>query len=372
MLAGTIKANGNITVVIDDNPYSVSVDHPYYHYLVDAWRDDDPDSFLDYFYQKINPTMQKAAALIEDIGTGITVTSDSIHLDGRKIPDNVAKHFIKRLVGLKENNLPVQPVLNFLARLMDNPSSRSIEEAPDFLENKNMPITSDGCFLAYKTVKSNWYSKASGSLTLVTGEADESGYIRNMVGDVIECKRNEVDDERSNECSHGLHVGGLEYAGPGGWYNSAGDKVVIVKVDPRDIVSVPKDHNAQKLRVCKYEVVKEYEAPMRDTYSKVKEAGYVLVEPKLYHAVTFEYPDRHSYGELEQRYLFVESMDERHISGRLLREDPSFVNGGEYRKFLKEDISNLKLYNPLEEVDDYDDEDDEDDLDQYDYYLDTY
>jgi hypothetical protein len=61
-------------------------------------------------------------------------------------------------------------------------------------------------------------------------------------------------------------VGGLGYSGKGGWYHSSGDRVMIVKVNPADAVSVPSDHEFQKLRVCKYIVIGEsdqvLEAPL--------------------------------------------------------------------------------------------------------------
>jgi hypothetical protein len=60
----------------------------------------------------------------------------------------------------------------------------------------------------------------------------------------------------------------LEYAGPGGWYHRSDDVVVIVKVNPRDAVSVPIDHSAQKLRVCRYEVVGVYDRPLDDDYEE--------------------------------------------------------------------------------------------------------
>jgi len=69
----------------------------------------------------------------------------------------------------------------------------------------------------------------------------------------------------------------LSYAGPGGWYNSSGDRVVIVKVNPRDAVSVPGDHEFTKLRVCAYEVLCEYKAPLeRSAYSST---GNVYEQP---------------------------------------------------------------------------------------------
>jgi acyl carrier protein len=56
-----------------------------------------------------------------------------------------------------------------------------------------------------------------------------------------------------------LHVGSLEYAK--GW----GQRVVLVEVDPADVVSVPSECSCQKLRCCKYVVLAEYTGPMPDT-----------------------------------------------------------------------------------------------------------
>lgn len=53
-----------------------------------------------------------------------------------------------------------------------------------------------------------------------------------------------------------VHVGALDYIKS---YGHQGDVVLLVKVNPRDAVSVPSDHNAQKLRVCRYEVLSVYE-----------------------------------------------------------------------------------------------------------------
>jgi hypothetical protein len=63
-----------------------------------------------------------------------------------------------------------------------------------------------------------------------------------------------VQDDPENACSHGLHAGTIEYVKCFGEVN---DKIIIVKINPKDVVSVP-SHETTKLRCCKYEVVQEY------------------------------------------------------------------------------------------------------------------
>jgi hypothetical protein len=49
-----------------------------------------------------------------------------------------------------------------------------------------------------------------------------------------------------------------------------GDKIVIVKINPADVVSVPSDCNYEKLRTCRYEVVGEYQGELlKPLYSSV-------------------------------------------------------------------------------------------------------
>ncbi len=75
--------------------------------------------------------------------------------------------------------------------------------------------------------------------------------------------RGEVDDNREVGCSAGLHVGAIEYVkGYSGTGCDNGGKYIICKVDPADVVSVPKESDCTKLRTCKYEVVGLYEGDL--------------------------------------------------------------------------------------------------------------
>jgi hypothetical protein len=51
-------------------------------------------------------------------------------------------------------------------------------------------------------------------------------------------------------CHTGLHAGTWDYA-----TTFSGDTLLLVKVNPRDVVSVPTDCNWQKIRTCRYTVV---------------------------------------------------------------------------------------------------------------------
>lgn len=275
---------------------------------------------------------------------------------------------VDRVLDMRRKGYNVKPFLKFVENLMKNPSFNSIEQLYDFLDHKNLPITPDGCFLAYKTVKDDFYSKRGGNLTLLQGVVNEQGQIRNEIGDVIECLRSEVDDNPNNHCSKGLHVGCLAYAGPGGWYNSSYDNVVIVKVNPADAVSVPADHDFQKLRCSKYEVVALYAKPLEravyqandsdfydeeDDYDVWDEDDVDLFEDgndlcpyfdvDVDDVITFDYVDRDG-KRTTSRKVEVDSQQEYKFTGVLVAGDPDYVRGEvRYRTFRYDDMENVRL-----------------------------
>lgn len=239
-----IKVDTGFQCIVEGSSYRVDVDHPQYDLLLEAVREGDADTFLN------NITVEKAVQRTYS-GTGVTVDDGCVYYNGEPVHNVICD----RIIGFVEEGAPVGGMLQFLENLMDNPSKRSVDQLYRFLEHKALPITEDGCFLAYKTVRNNYLDKYSGKFD-------------NTPGTVLEMPRNSVDDNPGNHCSQGFHVGALEYAGPNGWYNSGGfDKVVIVKVNPKDAVSVPTDHNCQKLRVCRYEVLCDYGEKLPDTYA---------------------------------------------------------------------------------------------------------
>lgn len=186
-------------------------------------------------------TESKLMKVIESKGgvSGYSLSEDGsiILLNGVPVHNSVTA----RALELRKQGFPIDPFLKFLDNLGQNPSMRAVQELYDFLEHRGLPLTEDGHFLAYKAIRQDWLDIYSGTIS-------------NKVGNVVEVPRNTVDDDREHECSHGLHVGCMDYVR---WYGRGNGRVVVVKVNPRDCVSVPRDHKAQKLRVCRYEVLYE-------------------------------------------------------------------------------------------------------------------
>lgn len=235
----TLSGSGRLSIYVNGKAHSVDKEHMNYDRIKECLLAKDYSDLE----QLLNIPRHIEVQIQSVANAGaVEVTDNEVKYDGRVIHSTIAK----RILDLAKNGLPFDGMVKFLANLYSNPSSRAVNEAYDFLENRNLPITEDGCFLALKCVRSNWYDKHSGT-------------VLNTIGSVISMPRNQVDDDRERECSYGYHVGAQEYSGPGGSFYNSGDQVVVVKVNPADIVAVPKDYNAQKMRVCKYEVLRLFD-----------------------------------------------------------------------------------------------------------------
>lgn len=162
------------------------------------------------------------------------VVGGVVHFDSMPLPVDINN----RVVEMAAKGEDPTPVMLFWERLQKNPSWRSVEQLWRFLNNVGIPLTEDGCFLAYKAVKADFKDVYSGT-------------IDNTPGQVVTMPRNQISDDPDQTCHYGLHVGALEYTGN---FHSGG-RMVICKVDPADVVCVPNDHSFQKMRVCKYVVV---------------------------------------------------------------------------------------------------------------------
>lgn len=143
----------------------------------------------------------------------------------------------KRVTEARELGLPLEPFEKFLIKLDQNPSFNSRQQLMGFLDACDLPITDAGDFIAYKAVRDDFFDKHSGT-------------VKYEIGSVVEMPRSAVDDNPANTCSHGLHVCSKAYG-------RFADRLLIVYVNPADVVSVPTDYNNSKMRVCKLTVGEE-------------------------------------------------------------------------------------------------------------------
>lgn len=191
----------------------------------------------------------------------------------------ITGYLASKLTQFFKEGLPVAHYCRFLSNLMSNPSRTSVEELYLFLESADLPVTEDGCFMAYKAVRADFKDKHSGKFD-------------NSPGKVLQMPRNQVDDVRDRTCSYGFHAAAYQYAKD--FLGGYGDRMVAVKINPADVVSVPSDYQNQKLRTCRYEVM--FEIAGRDDIFKDK--AYWNTNPKGAEDVDFKDEDDYfDYGD---------------------------------------------------------------------------
>jgi hypothetical protein len=218
-----------ITIVLDGQTHIVGPQHPNHQAVLDAIKDQrwaDLDSLVD---------IPQAIQNYSEGNVTINEFGEVFYAD-----EQVHSTVARRITSFFQEGLPFEPLVRFLERLMSNPSRRAVEELYTFLENEGMPLTEDGCFVGYKAVNEDYKDIHSKTFD-------------NSPGQIHEMPRNLVDDDARRHCSNGFHIGSQAYAASFGGLNS---RIMLVKVDPADAVSVPYD-GGQKLRACKYEVLQE-------------------------------------------------------------------------------------------------------------------
>ena len=230
--AAIISPN-SVTLMVDNHTTPITSSHANYAEIrVAAAKCDWPtvDALLDLVKE------------IEDFGEGlVTVQNGEVMYNGQATHNAVTT----RIQQMIEEGLEIAPMVAFLENLMLNPSYRSVQQLYGFLEVNDLPITEDGCFLAYKMCART----DDGKLTDIrTRTFDYS------VGSApSEMPRNQVNEDPDMTCSSGLHVCAQGYLGS----YSSGENTILVKVNPADVVAVPTDYNNAKMRVCKHETVCE-------------------------------------------------------------------------------------------------------------------
>jgi hypothetical protein len=230
--------SGFITVVLDGERHSINAGNALFSKALEAYKADDWDAFI----ACVNPEIRLKSLYASY--EGIEVKDGNLYVFGDPVHSTLAT----RVISFLEHGLDCVHLFKFILKLNLNPSKRAVDELYTFLEHRALPITDNGNFLAYKAVRADYTDKHSGKFL-------------NTVDAVLEMPRNKVDDDKNVGCSYGFHAGTVEYAKD---FLGGQGHLMIVEINPADVVSIPTDCQFQKLRTCKYKVVGEYEIDLTD------------------------------------------------------------------------------------------------------------
>ena len=272
-LIGNDDGGSNIVVFVPGSaPQVAHESHPNFERIVAGAREGD-ESVLALF--DIAATV---AQKFQRLSERVTTANGRLYLDGEEI-DNALTDQVLRFMDAGLENW--KPLVAFFENVQANPNEHSREQLYTWLSRRDFTITSDGLIIGYKGVSGTTgdYLSIHSGKAIVDGLVVE-GRIPTNPGSVVEMPRGEVEWDPSVGCHRGLHVGTFDYA------SSFGQGTVLeVHVNPRDVVSVPTDSDAAKVRCCRYLIVAEITVPYSepvapydyddgDYYGEAEDSGY--------------------------------------------------------------------------------------------------
>lgn len=167
----------------------------------------------------------------------VKVSGDDIIFAGKTLPKDIG-FFVIDAIRSGDQNQAIR-LTKFLNNLLENPSYRAVNTLYRFVKHNDIVIDDDGMLLAWKRITANFkdvYTKT----------------IDNSIGNVVEVRRNEVEEDPNKTCARGLHLCAKSYLS-----SYSGAVIVQCLLNPRDVVAVPTDYNGAKLRCCRYKVLKD-------------------------------------------------------------------------------------------------------------------
>lgn len=236
----TVQIDGKLTPILESNPAFA----PILKALQEgAW-------------EQAKKLLQSFNAYVEVITAGkVKMSKDGVFYDGKQLHNALAT----RIMDMIRQGIDVEPIGKFLNNLMLNPSESAREELYLFLQACDLPITNDGHFLAYKIVRSDYKDKHTGKMD-------------NSVGSYPQMDRAECNPNRDETCSKGLHFCSKSYISHFSARDGS-DHLMQLKINPKNVVSIPSDYNDAKGRACEYlieaeiidgEIVKNYRPSKSD------------------------------------------------------------------------------------------------------------
>lgn len=221
-----------LTAFVNGTQYAVPVDHMNYARIVAAIQSNDISGAV--------ALMDIRASVRKFISTDdrFELVNDLIAFNG----DAFCQPVTDKVLELIEAGNQPAPLFQFLEKVRQNPSNTAQTELLLFCVANNFMIDTHGDIIAYKSVRDNFSDVHSGT-------------VWNIVGTRVQMPRHKVDDNRDNTCSHGLHFASYEYAST--WAGQSGNRLMVLAVNPKHVVSIPVDYNNQKGRCEEYTVLAE-------------------------------------------------------------------------------------------------------------------
>ena len=262
-----LKSDTSLTLFVDQKHHTIPASHPSFGKVLNLLETVVEKNYTSLTNEELNTlngfldTRSRVLQWIEDSanylpdfkGLNVELVGGSISLSGRKFSTVVSQ----KVIDLIESGNSAVSLFRFLRNLLRNESYSAQNELLLFCAANNFMIDWRGDILAYKSVRRDYTDIHSGKFS-------------NHPGAVLSMPRHEVDDRRDITCSTGFHFASYEYAST--WAGAIdGDfrKLMLIRVRPEDVVSIPNDYANQKGRCWRYTVEAEIktELPLKPVYT---------------------------------------------------------------------------------------------------------
>ncbi|WP_292976279.1 hypothetical protein [Mycobacterium sp.] len=226
---------------------------PVRRYLIDDQGDD--IAVVRELVATYRQTVKAAAADAVSVVDGDSTEAERYRI---KHGDPVEEVVLAAAIRLTSSTADLAPLGAFLRRLERNPSPASRSQLFGWLKAGGFTLTTDGHIVGYKSVRADGFSAHAGREPVNVRAQDGTsqtitGHVPYPVGATVSMDRDLVDDNRNSACSVGLHVGTFGYA------ERFSEQMLVVLVDPADVVSVPTHADAEKMRVCRLYVAARHD-----------------------------------------------------------------------------------------------------------------
>jgi hypothetical protein len=140
-----ITSSGTITLYWQGKAHTVDKSHRNYNLVREAVNKGDTTN-LDGLLKPAEAIKNKVASTPN--AQNVEVRDGQVFYAGEAVHNSV----VDRILQFVAEKFDFAPLVQFLENLIQNPSKASLDNLYRFLEHNKMPITQDGCFLAYKRV----------------------------------------------------------------------------------------------------------------------------------------------------------------------------------------------------------------------------
>jgi len=260
----------SVTVFVGAEQFVATKDHRNFRRILDYLRSGGEDTTQ---IRNLFDLSSAIAGRFQHLSERVAVGNGKVYFDMDPV-DNSITEAILRFHEAEVGDF--NPLVRFMEKVNQNPLAHSREQLFTWLEKHDFALAEDGDFIAYKGVhgsKPDELESVTSGRAVVNG-VPYNGKIPNQPGTVVEMPRSAVVHQPSVACSTGLHAGNWRYA------SGFAKTVLAVKINPRDVVSVPSDSNNEKLRVCRYLVLDVVTKPLDDLLY-LKQFRMAPVKPKV-------------------------------------------------------------------------------------------